>query len=97
MTGRGLGFHSGNAPRGFRRTEGSFPSWEEGWSPTIAFILYFPLWYNGLFDFHIDHLAVPFIFGFLMMEKKGAIGFSVLFGFFFGRNAFHSFGHFRFS
>jgi len=49
--------------------------------PTIAFILYFPLWYNGLFDFHIDHLAVPFLFGFLMMEKKGAIGFSVLFGF----------------
>jgi uncharacterized membrane protein len=53
-----------------------------GLAPTIAFILYFPLWYNGLFDFHIDHLAVPFLFGFLMMEKKGAIGFSVLFGFF---------------
>jgi uncharacterized membrane protein len=52
-----------------------------GLAPTIAFILYFPLWYNGLFDFHIDHLAVPFLFGFLMMEKKGAIGFSVLFGF----------------
>jgi uncharacterized membrane protein len=51
-----------------------------GLAPTIAFILYFPLWYNGLFDFHIDHLAVPFLFGFLMMEKKGAIGFSVLFG-----------------
>jgi uncharacterized membrane protein len=52
-----------------------------GLTPTIAFILYFPLWYNGLFDFHIDHLAVPFLFGFLMMEKKGAIGLSVLFGF----------------
>ena len=52
-----------------------------GLVPTIAFILYFPLWYNGLFDFHIDHLAVPLLFGFLMMEKKGAIGFSVLFGF----------------
>jgi uncharacterized membrane protein len=52
-----------------------------GLAPTIAFILYFPLWYNGLFDFHIDHLAVPLLFGFLMMEKKGAIGFSVLFGF----------------
>ena len=52
-----------------------------GLIPTIAFILYFPLWYNGLFDFHIDHLAVPLLFGFLMMEKKGAIGLSVLFGF----------------
>ena len=52
-----------------------------GLTPTIAFILYFPLWYNGLFDFHIDHLAVPLLFGFLIMEKKGEIGFSVLFGF----------------
>jgi uncharacterized membrane protein len=41
-----------------------------GLTPTIAFILYFPLWYNGLFDFHIDHLAVPLLFGFLIMEKK---------------------------
>ena len=48
--------------------------------PTIAFVLYFPLWYNALFDFHIDHLAIPFLFGFLMMEKKGKVGLAVCFG-----------------
>ena len=51
-----------------------------GLMPTAAFILYFPLWYNALFDFHIDHLAVPLLFGFLIMEKRGAIGLAVIFG-----------------
>ena len=48
--------------------------------PAFAFLLYFPLWYNALFDFHIDHLAVPILFGFFLMEKKGAIGIAVVFG-----------------
>ena len=51
-----------------------------GLLPAIAFLLYFPLWYNALFDFHIDHLAVPLLFGFLVMEKRGAIGIAVVFG-----------------
>jgi uncharacterized membrane protein len=51
-----------------------------GLLPAIAFLLYFPLWYNALFDFHIDHLAVPLLFGFFLMEKKGKIGFAVVCG-----------------
>ena len=52
-----------------------------GLLPAFAFLVYFPLWYNALFDFHIDHLAVPLLFGFFLMEKKGKIGFAVVFGF----------------
>ena len=51
-----------------------------GLLPAFAFLLYFPLWYNALFDFHIDHLAVPLLFGFFLMEKKGKIGFAVVCG-----------------
>ena len=51
-----------------------------GLLPAFAFLLYFPLWYNALFDFHIDHLAVPLLFGFLVMEKRGEIGIAVVFG-----------------
>ena len=51
-----------------------------GFIPAIAFALYFPLWYNALFDFHIDHLAIPFLLGFFIMEKRGAIGIAVVFG-----------------
>ena len=39
--------------------------------PTLAFSFYFPLWYNALFDFHIDHLAIPILFGFFFFERKG--------------------------
>ncbi len=49
--------------------------------PTVAFALYFPLWYNALFDFHLDHLAIPFLLGFFIMERKGKIGLAVFFGF----------------
>ncbi|NJB68673.1 putative membrane protein [Desulfobaculum xiamenense] len=40
-----------------------------GWTALAAFILYFPLWFNGLFDFHPDHLAVPLLFGFLFAAE----------------------------
>lgn len=46
--------------------------------PAAAFALYFPIWYNALFDFHMDHLAVPLLFGFFFMEKRGRIGLSVI-------------------
>ena len=32
----------------------------------IAYLLYFPLWFNALFDFHIDHLSIPLLFGFFI-------------------------------
>jgi uncharacterized membrane protein len=41
--------------------------------PALAFLFYFPLWYNALFDFHIDHLAVPILFGFFFFERKGKL------------------------
>ena len=41
--------------------------------PTLAFSFYFPLWYNALFDFHIDHLAIPILFGFFFFERKGKL------------------------
>lgn len=52
-----------------------------GGIPSIAFILYFPLWYNGLFDFHIDHLSVLFLFAFFIFEKQGKIKLALLFAF----------------
>ncbi|MFQ5444294.1 MAG: hypothetical protein ACE5EK_06715 [Nitrospinales bacterium] len=42
--------------------------------PALAFLLYFPLWYNALFDFHIDHLAVSFLFGFFFLKKGAGFG-----------------------
>lgn len=42
--------------------------------PAVAFALYFPLWFNALFDFHMDHLAVPLLFGFFFFEKTNRIG-----------------------
>ena len=38
--------------------------------PALAFSFYFPLWYNALFDFHIDHLAIPILFGFFFLNEK---------------------------
>lgn len=49
--------------------------------PAVAFSLYFPIWYNGLFDFHIDHMAIPLLFGFFFFEKKGLIWTSVILAF----------------
>ena len=49
-----------------------------GWLPALVYGLYSPLWYNALFDFHIDHLSVILLFGFFMMEKKGQIWVAVL-------------------
>ena len=51
-----------------------------GLIPTIAFSLYFPLWYNALFDFHMDHVAVPLLFGFFIFERQGKTNLAVLMG-----------------
>jgi uncharacterized membrane protein len=49
--------------------------------PSLAFLLYFPLWYNGLFDFHIDHLSVPILFSFFFFEREKKIKLALLFAF----------------
>ena len=36
----------------------------------IAYILYFPLWFIALFDFHIDHLSIVFIMFFFILVKN---------------------------
>ena len=48
--------------------------------PSIAFLLYFPIWYNGLSDFHIDHLSVPILFAFFFFEKQDKIKLALMFG-----------------
>lgn len=46
-----------------------------GFVVAIAYMLYFPLWYNALFDFHLDHLAVPLLFGFFfLIQKENILG-----------------------
>jgi uncharacterized membrane protein len=49
-----------------------------GWLPGVAYVLYFPLWFNALFDFHFDHLAVPLLFAFFFFEQRGKIHLSVI-------------------
>lgn len=41
-----------------------------GLIPCIAFMLYYPVWNNALFDFHFDHLAILFILLFFINFKK---------------------------
>lgn len=56
----------------------SLPTWGiyniYGKIPALAYALYFPVWYNALFDFHFDHLAVLALFGFFFLERSGRFG-----------------------
>ena len=45
-----------------------------GKTVAIAYLLYFPLWFNVLNDFHMDHLAVPLMVGFFLFVHKGRHG-----------------------
>lgn len=38
-----------------------------GFFIAFSYIAYSPLWANALFDFHFDHLAVPFLLGFYLL------------------------------
>ncbi len=38
--------------------------------PTFAYILNFGVWYNALFDFHFDHLAIPILFVFFLSTER---------------------------
>ena len=49
----------------------SFLYREYGLVSAFAYFIYFPVWYNALFDFHIDHLAVPILFGFYLFDRRG--------------------------
>ncbi len=49
-----------------------------GFLPALAYGLFFPVWYNALFDFHVDHLAVALLFGFFFLVKSGRIPWAVL-------------------
>ena len=48
----------------------------------LAYCLYFPVWYNALFDFHVDHMATAFLFAFFFLEKanhiRAAVGMALL-------------------
>ncbi len=46
--------------------------------PFLLFALYFPLWFNALFDFHMDHLAVPLLFWFYFLVEDGRYKLAVL-------------------
>ena len=51
-----------------------------GMLPALAYCLYFPVWFNALFDFHMDHLAVPLLFGFFFFIKKNQTGIAIFLG-----------------
>lgn len=45
-----------------------------GWSAAIAYALHFAVWYNGLFEYHPDHLAIPLAVWFLLAVRAGRFG-----------------------
>jgi len=45
----------------------------------IAYLLYFPLWFNILFDFHFEHLAIVFLVGFLLSVRLKLLVLAILF------------------
>ncbi|MBF0554268.1 MAG: DUF2079 domain-containing protein [Nitrospirae bacterium] len=49
-----------------------------GYVALTAFVLYFPLWYNALNDFHMDHMAVPLLFGFFILAEQKKIWLAVV-------------------
>ncbi len=53
---------------------------EKSFISTLGYILFFAVWYNGLFDFHMDHLAVSFGFIFYLTVFKKKWGLACLTG-----------------
>lgn len=51
-----------------------------GMLAALAYALYFPVWTNGLFDFHLDHLLIPVLYGFLAAATSGNIVLAVILG-----------------
>lgn len=44
----------------------------------IALLLYYPVWVNALFDFHLDHLAIPLLAIFFIASCKERYGLAAL-------------------
>ncbi len=44
---------------------------EFGRAGALSYLLFFPLWFNFLFDFHIDHIAVPLLYWFFIFHNRG--------------------------
>ncbi len=57
-----------------------FAGRRHGTLAALAYALFFPVWTNALFDFHLDHLLVPILYGFLAAATTGRIGWAVLLG-----------------
>ncbi|EHJ48062.1 Protein of unknown function DUF2079, membrane [Solidesulfovibrio carbinoliphilus subsp. oakridgensis] len=51
-----------------------------GMLAALAYALYFPVWTNALFDFHLDHLLIPLLFGFLAAATSGRYRLAVALG-----------------
>jgi hypothetical protein len=51
-----------------------------GMLAALAYALYFPVWTNALFDFHLDHLLIPLLFGFLAAATSGRYRLAVVLG-----------------
>jgi len=50
--------------------------------PALAYMLNFGVWYNALFDFHFDHLAIPILFIFFLSTERNQHYKAVLAGLF---------------
>ncbi|MHC1790810.1 DUF2079 domain-containing protein [Solidesulfovibrio sp.] len=51
-----------------------------GMLAALAYALYFPVWTNALFDFHLDHLLIPVLYGFLAAATSGHLVLAVILG-----------------
>lgn len=50
--------------------------------PALAYMLNFGVWYNALFDFHFDHLAIPILFVFFLSTERDQHYKAIFSGFF---------------
>jgi uncharacterized membrane protein len=50
-----------------------------GMMPFIAYLLFFPVWFNALFDFHPDHLSILFLMCFFIFVKLDKINYATFF------------------
>ncbi|QAZ65953.1 DUF2079 domain-containing protein [Solidesulfovibrio carbinolicus] len=57
-----------------------FAGRRHGTLAALAYVLFFPVWTNALFDFHLDHLLVPILYGFLAAATTGRVGWAVVLG-----------------
>ena len=44
----------------------------------LGYFLFFPFWFNALFDFHFEHLAIVLLLAFFLCAQSGKIGCAVI-------------------